>query len=312
MTTTHRLHEGAREPAGEPDAAQPRRFAGKRALVTGAGSGIGRAVARRLAAEGATVSGVDLSAEGLRETFAGIPGARSLVADICAPDSLDMLSDELQADVLVNAAGVLLRHDLLGHSLDDWERTFAVNLKAPFRLSREFARCRVRRGATEDVASGCAEAAASGVMEAAASDATEEIASGARAGAADGPRTETARGSTASIVNVCSIESFVALPGHAAYTASKAALLMLTRAFALELAPHGIRVNGVAPGVTETGMNAALRADPQAAGSLRDAIPLGRFAGPDEQAAGVCFLASDEASYITGAVLSIDGGWLTR
>lgn len=248
-----------------------RRFTGKRALVTGAGSGIGRAVARRLAAEGATVSGVDRSAEGLRETFAGIRGACSLVADVCASDSLDLLSEELQADVLVNAAGVLLRHELLDHPLDDWERTLAVNLKVPFRLAREFARCRVRRGGTE-----------------------------------------TARGSTASIVNVCSIESFVALPGHAAYTASKAALLMLTSAFALELAPHGIRVNGVAPGVTETGMNAALRADPQAASSLRDVIPLGRFAGPDEQAAGVCFLASDEASYITGAVLPIDGGWLTR
>lgn len=240
------------------------RFAGKRALVTGAGSGIGRAVARRLAAEGGDVAGVDVSQEGLRETFAGVSGARQLVADVSAPDALEALGEELRADVLVNAAGVLLRHELLEHPLGAWERTLAVNLKAPFRLSRELAR--------------------------------NHIDSGTRA----------------SIVNVCSIESFVAIAGHAAYTASKAALLMLTRAFALELAEHGIRVNGIAPGVTATGMNAAVRADPEAAAGLEQAIPLGRFADPEEQAAGVCFLASDEASYVTGAVLSIDGGWLTR
>lgn len=240
------------------------RFTGKRALVTGAGSGIGRAVARRLAAEGAAVTGLDISAEGLRETCAGIPNARSLVADICALEDRDSLSEELNADVLVNAAGVLLRHDVLAHSLEDWDRTLAVNIKAPFRLSREFARTHIEQG------------------------------------------------TGASIVNVCSIESFVAIPGHAAYTASKAALLMLTRAFALELAPHGIRVNGIAPGVTATAMNAELRADAEAAAALKRAIPLGRFAGPEEQAAAVSFLASGEASYITGGVLAVDGGWLTR
>lgn len=259
----------SQEGIGESDAMSPARFTGKRALVTGAGSGIGRAVARRLAAEGAAVTGVDISAEGLRETFAGIPSARSLIADICAPEALQGLREELGVDVpcpdvLVNAAGVLLRHELLEHPLDGWERTLAVNLRAPFRLSREVARDHIERG------------------------------------------------TTASIVNVCSVESFVAIPGHAAYTASKTALLMLTRAFALELAPHGIRVNGIAPGVTATRMNASVRADRAAACALKRAIPLGRFADPDEQATGACFLASDEASYITGAVLAIDGGWLTR
>jgi 2-deoxy-D-gluconate 3-dehydrogenase len=97
-----------------------------------------------------------------------------------------------------------------------------------------------------------------------------------------------------------------------AYTVSKSAMLMLTRAFALELAPHGIRVNGIAPGVTETGMNAGLRADPERADGLRRAIPMERFGRPEEQAAAVCFLASDDASYITGSVLPVDGGWLTR
>lgn len=244
------------------------RFAGRRALVTGAGSGIGRAVARRLAGEGAAVAGFDVSAAGLRETFAAISDAQSHVVDVTSREAVDAVVEAVvqgrPADVLVNAAGVLARYGVIEHPLADWEETLAVNLRAPYRLSREFARGHVQRG------------------------------------------------TQAAIVNVCSIESFIAIAGHAAYTASKSALLMLTRAFALELAPHGIRVNGVAPGVTETDMNAAIRADPARAGALREAIPLGRYATPEEQAAAVCFLASEEASYITGAVLASDGGWLTR
>jgi NAD(P)-dependent dehydrogenase (short-subunit alcohol dehydrogenase family) len=87
---------------------------------------------------------------------------------------------------------------------------------------------------------------------------------------------------------------------------------MPTRAFALELADRGIRVNGVAPGVTETGMNASLRQDPDRSAALRSKIPRGRFARPEEQAAAICFLASDDAAYITGAVVPVDGGFLTQ
>lgn len=238
-----------------------RRFAGRRALVTGAASGIGRAVARQLAAEGANVTGLDLSQGGLEETFDSIPDARRLAVDVGSEAAVAAVGD---SEVLINAAGILLRHDLLEHPLDAWQRTLEVNLKAPLRLSREFARTHIEAG------------------------------------------------TPGAIVNVCSIESFTALAGHAAYTTSKSALLMLTRASALELAPHGIRVNAVAPGVTKTGLNAAVRADPERAAALTEAIPLGRFATPEEQAAGICFLASPEASYITGATLPIDGGWMTR
>ncbi|HEY7830216.1 MAG TPA: SDR family oxidoreductase [Solirubrobacteraceae bacterium] len=237
------------------------RFAGQRALVTGAASGIGRAVARRLAAEGASVVGLDLSRDGLEETFDSIVGAHHIAVDVRSEEAIAAVAN---SDVLVNAAGILLRHELLEHPLDGWQQTLDVNLKAPLRLSREFARAHIEAG------------------------------------------------TPGAIVNVCSIESFTALPGHAAYTASKSALLMLTRATALELAPHGIRVNAVAPGVTKTGMNAAVRADPEQAAALNEAIPLKRFATAEEQAAGICFLASPEASYITGATLPIDGGWLTR
>lgn len=118
-------------------------------------------------------------------------------------------------------------------------------------------------------------------------------------------------GRSGAIVNVCSIESFTAAHDHVAYTVSKSALLMLTKAFALELAPHGIRVNAIAPGVTATGMNAGLRADPERAAALLGGVPMGRFGEAREQAAAVAFLASAEASYITGAVLPVDGGWLT-
>jgi NAD(P)-dependent dehydrogenase (short-subunit alcohol dehydrogenase family) len=230
-------------------------------VVTGAASGIGRAVARQLAAEGALVVGIDSDGAGLRAALADLPGAHSVVGDVTS-----VVADEelIRADVLVNAAAILERHAFLEHPLDAWQRTLAVNLLAPQRLSRAFARARI------------------------------------------------AAGVPGAIVNVCSIESHVALPGHAAYTASKSALLLLTRAFALELAPHGIRVNAIAPGVTETGMNAAVRADPARTAALLERIPLGRFATSEEQAAGVLFLASPEASYVTGATLSIDGGWLTQ
>ena len=240
------------------------RFAGRRAFVTGAGSGIGRAAARRLAAEGASVFGLDRARDGLQETFADLDDAAWAAEDVRSDAATDALRERGPFDILVNAAGILRRHDLLEHPHDEWMLTLDVNLRAPFRLAREFAR-------------GHLASATPGV-----------------------------------IVNVCSIESFTAAPGHAAYTVSKSALLMLTRALALELAEHGIRVNGIAPGVTATAMNAALRADAARADALLAKIPIGRFASPEDQAAAICFLASDEAAYITGSVLPVDGGFLTQ
>jgi NAD(P)-dependent dehydrogenase (short-subunit alcohol dehydrogenase family) len=120
------------------------------------------------------------------------------------------------------------------------------------------------------------------------------------------------RGAPGAIVNVCSIESFTAARDHIAYTVSKSALLMLTRSFALELAPRGIRVNAIAPGVTETGMNVDLRSDAVRSARLKAPIPMARFGLPEEQAAVIAFLASDDASYVTGAIVPVDGGFLTR
>ncbi len=238
------------------------RFEGVSALVTGAGSGIGAAVTRRLADEGAMVVAVDRDEPALTRLY-GSGGPVSPYALDLAERVPEEIFDGRDVSVLVNAAGILRRSPVRDHTLDDWDDTLAVNLTAPHRLSQLFARDRMSRNGQ------------------------------------------------GAIVNVCSIESFTAAHDHVAYTVSKSALLMLTRSFALELAPHGIRVNAIAPGVTVTGMNAALRADPAKAARLLSGVPMGRFGEPGEQASAVAFLASGEASYITGAVLPVDGGWLT-
>lgn len=235
----------------------------QRAIVTGAGSGIGAAVARRLVADGIRVIAVDRDELLLRGMFRDQPGVDFVTGDV-RDDSIASLPSRVpDVGVLVNAAGVLRRASVLDHTMQDWSETMDINVRAAFRLSRNFAASRVALG----------------------------------------------RGG--SIVNVCSIESFTAAPAHAAYTVSKTALAMLTKAMALELAGHGVRVNAIAPGVTETRMNEDLRADSDRSARLRAAVPMGRFAAPEEQAAAVSFLVSDDASYITGAILAVDGGWLT-
>jgi len=113
-----------------------------------------------------------------------------------------------------------------------------------------------------------------------------------------------------SIVLIGSINSHMAFPGSAAYSASKGGVLMLGRGLAVDLAPFGIRVNVIGPGVTNTPMSGASLANPERRAALMSRIPLGRPAEPEEIAEVAAFLASDSASYVTGAFIPVDGGWL--
>ena len=123
-------------------------------------------------------------------------------------------------------------------------------------------------------------------------------------------RAMRSRGHGGAIVLIGSINSHMALPGAAAYCASKGGVHMLGKALAVDLAPFGIRVNVVGPGVTDTPMSADTLADPDRSARFLGRIPLGRAADPDEIAAAVSFLTSDVSSYVTGAFLPVDGGWL--
>lgn len=237
------------------------------AIVSGAGSGIGRAVALHLAAEGYRLVLIDIVASVLSATQSDLPEPALLcVADVSSRAEMFRLVEQAdqqfgRLDALVNAAGILRRAGILEHSLKDWNDTLGANLDGAFWLCQAFTRSLL------------------------------------------------AAGRTGAIVNIASIEALYPLTNHVAYSASKGALLMLTKAMALDLAPHGIRVNAVGPGAIATNMNADLRADPVRSEALLAEIPMGRFGEPPEVAEVVAFLTSDQSSYMTGAFILVDGGW---
>jgi NAD(P)-dependent dehydrogenase (short-subunit alcohol dehydrogenase family) len=239
------------------------------AIITGAGSGIGRATALVLAERGHDVGITHhRNADGAAAVAAEIErtGRRAFVAPLDLSDAaaagaaVEQLAGQLGGvDVLVNNAGVNPRAECLEETPEGWAETLATNLVGPW---------------------ACARAAARDMIE---------------------------RGRPGRIVNVTSILASVPLEGGAAYCASKAGLEMLTKVMALELAPHGIAVNAVAPGHTVTPMNYAV--EEVGEGPIeRPVIPAGRAAAAEEIARAIAFLAGDEASYATGASLLVDGG----
>lgn len=233
-------------------------------MVTGADSGIGRATALRLLAEGATVVAVDLAhTRPWPAQYGGHVENLGLdVSDPAAPDALDRHLREAhgRVDVLANVAGILHIAPFLQVEREDWDRVLSVNLTGVFFLSQTVARLMVETG------------------------------------------------TAGRIVNVSSVHAVVSEPSAAPYTATKGGIEAMGRTLASELAPHGITVNCVRPGATRTAMSEPIYTPPVVA-ALVEKIPLGRIAPPEWVASAICYLASDEACYTTGACLDVDGGY---
>lgn len=250
-------------------------LSGKVAIVTGAGQGIGRACAIRMAAEGARVIVSDINEKSSAETVAAIVeaggSARFVMANVAQRlDVLNLLAATLesygQVDVMVANAGIVDDSPFLDLEESDFDRVIATNLKGTFL---------------------CAQAAARQMVK--------QVEKGQPAGA---------------IVNMSSINAQFGLPDHVAYSISKGGVMQLTKSMAVALAPYGIRVNAIGPGTIETPLLAGVVKDEAFRQKVLSRTPLGRFGRPEEIAAIAAWLASSQASYITGETVYADGGRL--
>lgn len=244
------------------------RFQNKTVIVTGAAGGIGAAICRRFAGEGASVVVADVNAAGAEAVVTAIRAeggsARALASDIsqvegCRSLVENVIAEEGRIDVLCNNAGINRRGNLLSLSEEDWRLSFAVNLDAMFHLCR---------------------AALPHMIEA----------------------------GGGAIVNTASQWGLHPAPNHIAYNVTKAAVASFTQNLARDYAPHKIRVNAVCPGEIHTPMlEAGVRRSGRTIADLDALVPFGRIGKPEEVAALVAFLASDEAAFMCGSLVEITG-----
>ncbi len=236
------------------------------AVVTGAGRGIGQAIALQLAAAGADIAGVDLQPEACAETVAKVQAlgrrAWAFGANVADAASVTAAAEQILAaagkvDILVNNAGITRDGLLMRMSEADWDAVLDVNLKGTFLFTKAFTRSFLKQ-------------------------------------------------QSGRIINIASVIGLIGNAGQCNYGASKAGVIGFTKSAARELASRGITVNAIAPGFIETAMTA--RISPEARAALLKQIPLGSLGQPADVAGAVLFLAGPAGRYLTGQVLSVDGG----
>lgn len=238
---------------------------GKKALVVGAGSGIGEAAACGLAAYGAHVLCGDLNVEAAERVANEIKSAGGK-AEALAFDMRDgaavvkIVSSLPDLDVLVSTPAINVRKRLLDMTEEEFERVMSLNLKGTFRLITAAGRNMKERG-------------------------------------------------KGSIIAFASIRALTVEPGQGVYAATKAGVLQMCRALAAELAPFGVRVNAIGPGVVDTPLTAPIAANKEWYDAYAQKSALGRWAKPHEMAGAVVYLASDAGSFVTGTLTIVDGGW---
>ena len=248
------------------------RLEGKTAIITGAGRGIGKAIAKKFLLEGARVLVCDIVPERLEQTVMELRvfgEVQSLIGDVSRSDFCDAVVQTAleffgEINILVNNAGIAVFAPFLEHTEEAWDQTLNVNLKSMFLLSQRVAREMV------------------------------------------------ARGEGGAIVNMASTNGLMGERDLVAYNASKGGVILLTKTLAIELAEHNIRVNCVAPGLIRTTLASEGGSSNNFFDESLHKIPMRRLGTPEEVASLFAYLASDEASFITGDTVVIDGGQLAE